>query len=173
MGVLRAPDSGVGSLFPLRRWWLVVLAFGLQLIASRVLGTNEEYRVLKIGLLVFSYALLLLALWANRERWGVRILGVGITLNLIAMLANGGLMPVSPVAREASGRQAAAPVDEVGSLVPYSKDVLLHPEQTNLYPLTDVIIVGSPVNKAISPGDVIMLAGFLVTMVEAGVRSRM
>jgi len=149
----------IDSFLPFRWWWCIPLGIGLQLGALAFVRTNEELRWLKIVLGVGSYFFALAPVWANRERWGVRIVGLGIALNLIAILANGGLMPVSPQARETTGKQAAAPVNDVGRMVPKSKGVLLTPEDTNLYLLTDVIALGPPISKAISVGDVLIYGG--------------
>jgi hypothetical protein len=149
----------IDSFLPFRWWWCIPLGVILQMSALAFVRTNEELRWLKVTLVLGSYCFALAPVWANRERWGVRIVGLGIALNLIAILANGGLMPVSPQARELTGKQAVAPVNDVGQMVPKSKGVLLTPEQTNLYLLTDVIALGPPISKAISPGDVLIYGG--------------
>lgn len=152
----------IDALLPLRWWWLIPIAVLLQLGALAGVRTNEELRWLKVALLLGALVLTLAPVWANRHRWGARLVGLGIVLNLLAMVANGGLMPVSPEAREASGRQAAAPVKELGRMVPKSKGVLLAPEDTRLYLLTDIIVVGPPINKSVSIGDIIIVAGIIV-----------
>lgn len=152
----------IDALIPLRLWWLIPLAVLLQLIALAAIRTNEDLRWLKAALFMASYLMALAPAWANREWWGVRLLGLGIAMNLLVMAANGGLMPVTPEARLALGRQTAVTQSELGRMVPRSKNVLLAEENTNLYPITDVIAMGFPVNRVISPGDILIVAGVVL-----------
>lgn len=160
------------ALLPLRLWWLMPVGYGVQFFAQWYVRTNEEMRWLKATLLIAALCIALLPAWANRQRWGARIIGLGIAMNLLAMLANGGLMPITPEARLAAGRQAAAPVNEFGRMVPRTKNVLLPADQANLYPLTDHIVLGTPVNKVISPGDVLLGAGIVILIGELAAGAR-
>ncbi|MCX6021612.1 MAG: DUF5317 domain-containing protein [Chloroflexi bacterium] len=159
----------IDAFLPLRAWWAIPVAVAFQIAGLALVRTNEDLRWLKVTLILLSFFIALTPVWANRERWGIRIVGLGIVMNLTVMLANGGLMPVAPEARIASGRHAVAPVYELGKMVPTSKDVLLLPEQTNLYWLSDNIVAGSPINKSFSPGDLVILAGMAVVIGEFAV----
>ncbi len=176
--VRSAPDgattmgSRIDAFLPLRAWWAIPVAVMFQIAGLALVRTNEDLRWLKIALILLSFFIALVPVWANRERWGVRIVGLGIVMNLTVMLANGGLMPVAPEARIASGRHAVAPVYELGKMVPRSKDVLLLPEQTNLYWLSDNIVAGPPISKAFSPGDLVIMAGMVVVIGEFAVGAR-
>jgi hypothetical protein len=63
-------------------------------------GSPVLHRVLHIG----TYALAAVFLVANRHVAGMRILALGATLNLIAILANNGVMPASRSALRTAGR---------------------------------------------------------------------
>lgn len=159
----------IDALLPLRLWWAIPLAILLQMVAQTFIRTNEDLRWLKVALFMASYFIALAPAWANREWWGVRLLGLGIALNLLAMLANGGLMPITPEARVAAGLRAMPSPSDLGRMVPRTKNVLLSAEQTNLYPITDAIPLGPPVTKVISVGDILIVAGVVVLSGELAV----
>jgi len=46
--------------------------------------------------LPLSLVILLLFVWSNRRNQGFWLLGIGLLLNLSVIVANGGLMPISP-----------------------------------------------------------------------------
>src|SRR5262249_6039851 len=50
-----------------------------------------------------SYGLLIAFLWANRRYVGVRVGALGVACNLVAVIANGGLMPALPSALTGAG----------------------------------------------------------------------
>src|SRR5690242_20621688 len=55
---------------------------------------NDPVSSLRLPLFTFGFLLLLTGLWANREHPGIPLAFVGILLNAVAMIANGGSMPV-------------------------------------------------------------------------------
>src|SRR4051812_40196034 len=68
----------------------VIVRFGTELGLSYGLDTFEALRVPLLGL---AYGLLLFTLWQNRSYPGLVLAFVGIALNAIAIMANGGYMP--------------------------------------------------------------------------------
>jgi Family of unknown function (DUF5317) len=83
---------------------LVFVALGLQVIAfpfDFLPWTTPSIlsRILWLG----SFALLILMLVLNRTLRGALIVAAGLTCNVVAVVANGGLMPVRPGALEAAG----------------------------------------------------------------------
>jgi hypothetical protein len=84
-------------------------------------------------------------------------------LNLLAMVANGGLMPVEMSAVEAVGKHDNREL-VVGDHIDGSKNVLLAREDVRLRGLTDVILlpVPQPFTRAISVGDVAIAVGIAV-----------
>ncbi len=78
--------------------WLFYTAIGLQIVAfpSQTLPWSVGDR-LAIGLWLASYACLVVAAACNLRVKGAAVVGLGMASNLIAMLANGGHMPASPL----------------------------------------------------------------------------
>ena len=137
----------------------------LQFIAIRVdLGSDadNDRRVL----MVMSYLLLLVFVGANVRRPGIAIIGIGLLLNLAAIVANEGLMAITP---ETILRTGPMPEDAVvGEWLPGSKDVVLEREDVRLWFLTDRLTWDpiSDVVRAFSIGDVVIAAGLMVTLVD-------
>ena len=75
------------------------LAIQIAILYAVPGGSPWLHRALHIG----SYALAALFVIANRRVAGMRMLGLGATLNLIAILANNGVMPASAGARRTAG----------------------------------------------------------------------
>jgi hypothetical protein len=139
-----------------------LLALCLQAIAIKgPLGDSDSVRR---GLLVCSYILLIVFVAFNLRRPGIALIGLGISLNFGAIVANGGLMPITP---EAVLRTGDLPIDAVvGEWLPGSKDVLLERDEVRLWFLGDRLTWDtiSSVLRAFSIGDVVIFAGLLVTL---------
>lgn len=86
-----------------RASWTLLVAFGLQGVIGIVTGIGEG---LAGGLHVASYAVLGGFLWVNRDIPGMRVVALGTALNVVAIVANGGVMPASPAALETAGIEA-------------------------------------------------------------------
>ena len=142
--------------------WFIILAVLLQRIPF-ALSTPSSFVELKKGLLVLSYMLLLWALAHNFRLWSVRILALGTVLNFAAIVANGGLMPVSPEARLQAGMPDLGP-SGLGMVLPEGTGILLSVEQTNLWFLSDTIPISAI--GVFSPGDVVIGVGLLIFFAE-------
>ena len=132
------------------------------LVVDAPMGLGDT---LRRSLLVFSYGLLLGFVVANLHWRGLLVIGAGLFLNFLAIVTNGGLMPISPDTLERSG----LPREEVslGEWVPDSKDVLLEPEDTHLRFLSDTFVWKNPTGvNAFSVGDLIIAAGLVVALGE-------
>lgn len=143
------------------RWWQVAAAcFALQLFLVLGPGGGWDPRLRTSLILATHVAVVVVAAVNVRHPWraGMAIVLGGLLLNLAVMVANGGLMPVSPetLARSGSGHvQQRIPV---GQPLPRSKDIILAPEQTRLALLSDWLTV--PWRRgSFSPGDVLIAAG--------------
>lgn len=108
-----------------------------------------------------------LALWAYRDRVGVWIVFVGVAANLAAILANGGLMPITrATVIEAVGVERASEYN-TGEWIPGSKDVLVTPTTGRLTALGDQIVIKEGRGgMAVSPGDIVIWAGLMVLVAE-------
>jgi len=144
--------------------WLIILAVLLQRMPF-ALSAPSSFVEFKKALLVLSYVLLLWALSWNFHHWSIRILLLGTVLNFAAIVANGGLMPVSPAARLQAGMPAIGQPG-FGKVLPEGTGVLLPLDQTNLWFLSDIIPI-SLVGGVFSPGDVLIGVGLFAFFVEA------
>lgn len=123
-------------------------------------------------LLPAAHFLLLPFLLRNLSFWGIRLIFLGLLLNLTVMLANGGLMPVEAPAVEAVGRHQVGDL-QIGAHIPGSKNVLLNPQDVRLRELSDILVVPipRPFTRAVSVGDLFVLAGVVITFGEVVRRS--
>ena len=124
-----------------RGWWLLVVGFGMQIVANNV----DSSRV-AVTLLLTSFVVLLVMVWMNRSEPGMWIAGIGLLMNFIVISLNNG-MPVL----EESIRLAGGGVD----IVYGAKHVVLD-EASRLPFLADVIPLPGSV---ISLGDVFLAVG--------------
>ncbi len=134
----------------LRWWWLLPLGFVLQLVAGLI---PESASAVGVGLILVSYLPLLGLVYANRERQGMWLTGLGVLMNFAVISVNGG-MPVLEGAAVVAGGFESNPVISEGY-----KHVTLGPD-TNLAFLADVIPVrlfGQ--GQVISLGDVLLAVG--------------
>jgi hypothetical protein len=149
---LRAPD--------LRLLWLVPVAFFIQWLAFYAPGIRTWIGDSNLPMaLVGSQVLLLVFAWLNRSQQGVWALGLGLTLNLLVIAINGGLMPVSP--ETVAQLLPAAPSDtwQVGARL--GRNVVLSVSDTRLWWLSDLILLPAwfPIRKALSIGDILIAGG--------------
>ena len=134
---------GALAAMQLRSGWLLGAALGIQVLVITVLpgGAPALHRVLHVS----SYALAGVFVVANRRLRGMLLIGLGGLANLVAIAANGGVMPMSA----AAGRTAGMTTEEGFA----NSAVLDYPV---LAPLGDVFAVPGAV---FSPGDVAILVG--------------
>lgn len=135
---------------------LIIFAFVLQyfliLVGERGIGWFEVWGAY---LHIVSYLLLFLGIFLNRHIKGMGIFGIGILLNFIVIIANGGAMPVSPVALKKVG------MEEMLFLLE-SKTYTVHKvmtDSTKLKFLADVIPLPYLKPRVVSVGDILMAAG--------------
>jgi Family of unknown function (DUF5317) len=134
------------SALRLRGLWLFFLAFGIQVVAfpfAFLPWTTGEDAAKALWLV--SYGCLLGAAVWNRRIVGAQIVAVGMALNLVAILANGGRMPATPGAMEAAGLDFAVKHNSVAATepsVPWLVDRFAAPDWV---PLTNVFSVGDVV----------------------------
>ncbi len=133
-----------------RAWWLLILGFGMQIVAAQLPVAN---RTLAVGLLLGSYLSILGMVAINRHAPGMWIAGIGILMNFLVIALNRG-MPVLPAAVEIAGGSA--------NPVLSGKHVLLD-ESTRLPFLGDLIPLPGTV---ISMGDVFLAIGLGVFVEE-------
>jgi hypothetical protein len=142
----------------LRSTWLFFTAIGLQLVAFPVgVAPWRTPETLASVLWVISYGLLVVAAVLNRRITGVPIVATGMALNLAAILANRGTMPVRLAAMHDAGRIDAVQANSTAMSDPNLSWLVDRWAAPEWIPLANVFSVGDVV---IAVGAVvIVLAG--------------
>lgn len=155
---------------PLRWGWLAMILFAAQ--AYLIFWPEARTQGLlspKAMILVFSYLILIFVAWSNRSLPGVNLILFGIVLNFLVIVANGGFMPVAPQTLIRGGHTHLVAAFEPGARVARSKDVLLWPEQTRLWFLSDIFVIPEryPLAGSFSVGDVLIVSGTFILLQKA------
>lgn len=138
----------------LRMLWLLVLAALLQAAVSSL--AQHEPSWLHASLHIGSYLLAGLFVLTNRRVPGILLVGLGGALNLAAITANGGVMPVLPSAFSAAGLVSAPGVFHNSAVVAAPR----------LAFLGDIFAVPSPLpfHNVFSAGDICIAIGAAVAL---------
>ena len=169
IGILRGGKlTGLADL-PLEKVGLVITAFLIQY--SLVFFGEGGYNLFSnwgVYLHILSYLLLLIAIWYSRSIRGMKIIGLGVLVNFIVILSNGGRMPVSVEALSRTG------LDEMLPLLT-SKAYVIHTILTpnsRLKLFSDIIPLPPPYPRprVLSIGDIIMAVGVFV-LIQQGMKS--
>ena len=134
-----------------RLWWLVSIAFVMQVI-SVPRAAEGPGRYAPFAVLLLSFVLIGGVMALNWRLTGFPTILLGVILNLIPIAINQG-MPVSGPAVIESGGSVEAVPRELGE-----KHHLLRPED-RLTELADVIAVRPPFQAVVSVGDLVMWVG--------------
>jgi hypothetical protein len=168
MGDHEVAATPAGPWAALRWSWLGVAALLTQIWAVYFASTEGAPGVARRVVLPLTLALLLVFALRNSHLWGVRLMAVGFLLNLLAISANGGLMPVSP--EQVASVNLADRIEgmQLGEPVPGSKGVLMAPGEARLWFLSDIIVFPprSPVARVLSAGDLLVLGGVVLACAE-------
>jgi hypothetical protein len=139
----------------LRHGWILPAALVLQVFATTIVpGAGEAFLT---ALHLLSYALAAVFLLTNLRIPGLWLLTLGTSLNLIAIVANGGVMPARGGAMEAAGIAMPTPGEFANS------QALAHPR---LSFLGDVFAWPRPLplHNVFSVGDVLIVAGAAIAI---------
>ncbi len=166
LGVLLGGSVSRLAELRIRAWWLFLAAFGIQVVAFpfAFLPWSVDERVAS-ALWLVSYGFLVVGAALNRHIRGVAVVALGMGLNVAAIVANGGTMPVLPEAMRAAGgnhvRNANSSAETDPALA-WLVDRWAAPEWV-------------PLANVFSVGDVVIALGTVVLVVSAmgaGVRRR-
>jgi hypothetical protein len=148
-----------------RHSWIAPLAWGLQVAViyfprPRSEGLLELHTLLVLA----SYLLLVLVVALNWRLPGLPLIGLGLALNLLVMVANGGFMPVTYEALQRAGMANFALGSAPGSRVMATKDIVLPRADTVLWALSDVFVIPPPwpIRTIFSAGDLSLVVGTFV-----------
>jgi hypothetical protein len=142
----------------LKKIELIVLACliqgGIIFLGSRNIKFVLDYSSYMI---IFSYIMLLLAVWYNKDLKGIKIITLGIIFNFIVIVVNGGHMPVLLSSLYKAGLDDFALILKEGTYVTHT----LVTEKTLFRFLADVIPLSPPFPdpSVVSAGDFLMFYG--------------
>lgn len=173
-GIARAKIRGQKYLAPeLKMGWLLLIAVIPQLFSFHQPQTaSVAPDRLAAGVLVSSQVLLLIFVWANRKSPGFWALGIGLVLNLVVIVCNGGLMPISPETVYKLSPQAVIAPGYFGTRLGSSKEILLETWDTRIWWLSDFLVLPDwiPYRVAFSIGDLfIALGAFLLFWIHGDI----
>jgi len=133
---------------------LLFVALGLQVVVVTIVPWMPD--TLAAALHVVSYALAAAFLWSNRTVAGLWVVAAGATANVVAILANGGVMPASPSALDRAGLAVTSGEFENSAVV----------DDARLAFLGDVFAVPAswPLANVFSVGDVLIVVGTVVLL---------
>ncbi|MBI2777490.1 MAG: MFS transporter [Chloroflexi bacterium] len=154
----------------LRLVQLIFLGFVLRIATQFAIENgNAPADALRVPLFGIAFVLILRGLWANREQPGLSLAFVGILLNTIVIMVNGGSMPVWEPAYLAAGFAPAADLGPLHVILPsvISGDFL---QRAGM--LGDILPIPLPVVRNVaSIGDVFMAAGLAFFLFATTVRT--
>ena len=137
----------------LNLWWLLPVGFLLQAATAWLPEDAAWAAGFGLGMILFSFFLLIVVVLANRVRSGMWLAGIGILMNFTVIALNGGMPVLAEAAFVASGFEQADLV-----IADYKHVELV--SGTVLSVLADVIplrLLG--IGQVISLGDVLLAVG--------------
>ena len=155
----------------LRASWLVVLAFAPQWVAFYLPVFRRAISDPTAAVaLVTSQLLLLVFGWHNRRHQAFWLLNLGLLCNLLVIVSNGGLMPISPETVQRLRPDRAITTWQVGERLGATKDRLLPVAETRFSLLADRFTLPTwiPYRVAFSLGDLLIAGGVLLFLWHAG-----
>ena len=134
----------------LRHVWAAFAALGLEIAALELPGLPDWLRG---ALLILAYPVGAIFVAANWRVPGMPLIALGAACNLLAIAANGGVMPASPTALAGAGLAVDAPGF-------HNSAALAHPR---LAFLGDVFFIPAswPLSNVFSVGDVLIALGIV------------
>jgi len=145
----------------------VVALLAIALQAAAIFAPLGFDDIPKRVLFLISYALLLLFVALNWRRIGILIIGAGLLLNVLPIVANGGLMPITSESLRSAGKADVLEGLIEGDAIPHTKNVWKERGNTNLWFLSDRLVWENPVFfRVFSIGDVVIAGGLVFVLGE-------
>lgn len=127
---------------------------------------------LRLPLFAGGFLLLLIGLWANREKAGLPLAFVGILLNAVAIVTNGGFMPVWEPSMVAAGLTPGEFASAFHRIVAAESGGIPGDFLAQAGPLGDIIPVPIPfIRNVVSIGDLFLAAGLAFFLFATTVRN--
>ena len=156
----------------MRHFWLVIVAFLPQFFVFNLEPTRNIFPDQFVPMvLVGSQAVLLIFAVINIAVPGFRALGLGLALNFLVILANRGMMPISPeVVKQLLPANVPSGLWSVGQRFGTGKDIVLKQGDTILWLLSDrfVLVLSQTYRVAFSAGDVLIALGAFWVLWQMG-----
>jgi DHA3 family macrolide efflux protein-like MFS transporter len=153
--------GSIGNLAAVRLRWIGILflAVVVRFVTEAAIAAGVDVvQALRLPLFGLSFGLLLVGLWANRSNPGLSLAFVGILLNTIAVLANGGYMPVWRPALVQAGFDPNTVLSPFHAFLPFDK--LDAAFLLRAGPLGDILPIPLPyIRNVASIGDLFLAAG--------------
>ena len=168
-----AAGGRLDNLLAVRLRWVLLIFVALALRLATEAALLRRVAVvddLRVPLLAAAYGLLVVALWANRSRPGLGLALVGTGLNAIAILLNGGYMPVWEPSLQAAGLTPADIVSPLHFLLPATSTATEFLVRAGA--LGDLIPVPVPfVRNVLSIGDALLAMGVAIFLFDSLLRA--
>lgn len=150
--LLRRDLGAIGQLTFRGGWQLAGMVISLYLLQVGFVWFMPGRTVFQAALLVLTQVALAFLLWLNRHLPGAKLFVVGILLNVLVILANGGWMPLTP---QMHRFLHPGQIVVVGDRLPYNKSAVLPSADTRLWFLADIIPISLPWRRTVvSVGDI-------------------
>ena len=163
--------GGLPRLADLRLRWIWVLGLALAVrFGAGLLRQGDVGADLPLGaLFVAAYGLIFVWLWGNWRVPGLQIAAVGIGLNTLALLLNGGQMPIWSAAFHAAGFTQAALANDPFHFLLQTGSVADFVRQGGIF--GDVVPIPIPIIRdVVSIGDTLLIVGIFWAIVYSMTR---
>ena len=153
--LFRRDLSALGQISYRGGWKFAGAVLGLFILQAVVVIYAPGQTILQMVILTSSQIALIFLFLLNHHVPGAKLFAVGIALNVLVMIANGGWMPVTPETYHFV--HPDRPIVEQ-TKPSSSKNIILPRSETNLWILSDMIRVTLPWRRtAISLGDLLLI----------------
>ena len=148
----------------LRALWIVLVALVLQVALEFDIVPKDRYDDVGFGLLMLSFALILVFCFLNRHTSGFVVIAVGVAMNMLVIGLNQG-MPTKDEVHVRNGREVHTPIE---------RTVKHRPEEPGdmLVFLSDQITFPGFPDEQYSVGDLVIALGIVDVCFEASRRPR-
>ena len=154
--LFRRDLSALGKIPYRGDWKLISIVFGLYILQAAFIVYVAGQTVLQMAILILSQIALICLLALNRHVPGAWLFMLGIALNSVVMVANGGWMPITPENYRYVHPERTI---ELQTRPPNSKNIISLRSNTTLWVLSDIIRIKLWRRWAASIGDFLLIAG--------------